>query len=372
MGMQFLNTLILLGALQGFTVTGLLLFFSHTRSKANNYLAALIFLFSFASLGVYLMNIGIKYTSPFWMAVSMVVPFFTILPIGPLIYFYTRSLTGVEIRTRQNWHFAPVIIDLIPQLASIVFLTGWLAANGFSKAVHDTFVDEYQAYADIPRWISVTTYLVWSWKFLRQQPGSPEVKWLKQFTTVFLAFQAVWFAHLIPYIIPELRNGWIDLVGWYPIYIPLAILIYWLGIKGYFLSRSRPKPRQILENSLSQNVIEETQGALYRSMENERLFLDPTLNLNKMVDHLKIPQKTISAVLNQRLHKSFNEFVNDYRLMEFKKRIGNKAFKHMTILGIAMECGFNSQATFQRAFKQSMGISPTEYLSKVSHEKIHV
>jgi AraC-like DNA-binding protein len=64
--------------------------------------------------------------------------------------------------------------------------------------------------------------------------------------------------------------------------------------------------------------------------------------------------------------------VNDYRLSEFKKRVGNKAFKHMTISGIALECGFNSQATFQRAFKQSMGISPTEYLTKASHEKIHV
>jgi AraC-like DNA-binding protein len=370
--MQFLNTLILLGAFQGITVGGLLLFSSHTQKKANRYLAGLIFVISFASLGVYLMNIGIKYTSPFWMTISMVVPFIATLPIGPLIYFYTRTLAGHEIKPKENWHFAPVVIDVVPQLTSLIFLAGWFSGLGFSKVVHDTFVDEYQAYADIPRWASVTFYLFLSWRFLKQQQESTASKWLKQFVTVFLIFQSVWLAHLIPYIIPQLRSDWIDAVGWYPVYIPLALLIYWLGIKGYFLSSSLQKSRQSLQNILPENIIEETRAALYSCMESEKFFLDPTLNLNKVVDHLKIPQKTISAVLNQRIHKSFNEFVNDYRLSEFKKRVGKKSFKHMTISGIALECGFNSQATFQRAFKQSMGISPTEYITKASHEKIHV
>lgn len=369
--MQFLNTLILLGAFQGITIGALLLFSNHHPKKANRYLAALLFVISFASLGVYLMNIGIKYTSPFWMTVSMLVPFFLILPIGPLIHFYTRAFAGNEIKPKDNWHFLPAIIDLIPHIVSLIFLTGWVSEHVFSREMHDRFEDQYQTYTDIPRWISVTFYLFLTWRFLKNQPESPAIKWLKQFTKVFLMFQLAWFVHLVPYIIPQLRNEWLDLVGWYPVYIPLTLLIYWLGIKGYFFSGAILKPKQNFQLNLSENTIEETRVALYACMENEKLFLDPELNLNKVVDHLKIPQKTISAVLNQRIHKSFNEFVNDYRLMEFKKRIANKAFKHMTLSGIALECGFNSQATFQRAFKQSMGISPTEYLSKISHEKIH-
>jgi AraC-like DNA-binding protein len=38
--------------------------------------------------------------------------------------------------------------------------------------------------------------------------------------------------------------------------------------------------------------------------------------------------------------------------------------QHLTIAGIAYEAGFNSQATFQRVFKNSVGISPSEYLLK--------
>src|ERR1044071_1168565 len=111
------------------------------------------------------MNIGLKYTSPFWMTVSMVVPFFLILLIGPLIYLYTRALAGNKIKATDNFHFLPVLIDLIPHIVSLVFLTGWFSEQGFSKEMYDGFEDQYQTYADIPRWISVTFYLFLTWRF---------------------------------------------------------------------------------------------------------------------------------------------------------------------------------------------------------------
>jgi AraC-like DNA-binding protein len=67
--------------------------------------------------------------------------------------------------------------------------------------------------------------------------------------------------------------------------------------------------------------------------------------------------------LNNHLNKSFNEFVNEYRIEEVKKRLVEKGNEHLTISGIALDCGFNSQATFQRAFKHVTGVSPKEYVS---------
>lgn len=96
-------------------------------------------------------------------------------------------------------------------------------------------------------------------------------------------------------------------------------------------------------------------------MEQDELFLKPALNLNLLTHHTGISQKMISAVLNQHLHKSFNEFVNEYRVEAFKERIQRQEMKHLTIAGIALECGFNSQATFQRTFKQVTGCSPSEF-----------
>jgi AraC-like DNA-binding protein len=66
-------------------------------------------------------------------------------------------------------------------------------------------------------------------------------------------------------------------------------------------------------------------------------------------------------VLNQHLQKSFNEYINEHRIAEFKMKFLGLDFDHFTITGLALACGFNSQATFQRAFKESTGLSPSEF-----------
>jgi len=96
-------------------------------------------------------------------------------------------------------------------------------------------------------------------------------------------------------------------------------------------------------------------------MQEDQLFLNPGLSLTILSQHSGIPQKTISAVLNQHLHKSFNEFINEYRVAAFKERIQKRESNQLTIAGIGLECGFNSQATFQRTFKEITGMSPSEF-----------
>ena len=101
-------------------------------------------------------------------------------------------------------------------------------------------------------------------------------------------------------------------------------------------------------------------------MEEDKLYLNPNLSLHVLAQHTGLAQKNISAVLNQHLNKSFNEYVNKYRVGEFKKKILQPGLDHLTITGIAFECGFNSQATFQRTFKEFTGMSPTEFRKTAS------
>ena len=101
-------------------------------------------------------------------------------------------------------------------------------------------------------------------------------------------------------------------------------------------------------------------------MEEEKLWMNPALNLSLLTKHTGIPSKTISAVLNQHLNKSFNEFINGYRIDAIKSRLLSAEDKNLTIAGLAYECGFNSQPTFQRAFKSIQGESPSEFLLKHS------
>lgn len=73
---------------------------------------------------------------------------------------------------------------------------------------------------------------------------------------------------------------------------------------------------------------------------------------------LKVSEQIVSRVLNQQIGKNFNEFINDFRLEEAKTRLMNESGP---INMVAYGVGFNSIASFNRVFKQSLGVSPTQY-----------
>ena len=98
-------------------------------------------------------------------------------------------------------------------------------------------------------------------------------------------------------------------------------------------------------------------------MDEERLWLHADLNLGRLAQHCGVAPKLMSAVLNQHMDTTFNDFLNGYRVRAVKERMLQPASRELTIAGLAYECGFNSLPTFQRAFKTIAGMSPKEYLA---------
>jgi len=361
----FLESLIMLGALQGFIIS-VMLFLSKRSRQSNRLLAILIFLMSLASLNLYMTGSNWYSHSPIIIFLSNFIPMIIIMPMGPLIYFYVRSFSDPAFKFNKKYriHFYPVLIDLVPYLTALFYVTGlifkFLPKND-SPWGH--FIDQYDVYSDIPRWLSISIYLWFANKYLKS--NSKAIPWLKQFIRMFTIFQVIWLCYLIPYVIPRFSNRLVDFFDWYPVYVPMSVLIYWLGIKGYIVSQAqnenqRNRKSSQLDRQLSEALVER----LKKVMEEEKLWMDPALNLSILSAHTGIPAKTISAVLNQHLNKSFNEFINSYRIAAIKSRLLSSTNKNLTIAGLAYECGFNSQPTFQRAFKNIQGESPSEFLLK--------
>jgi len=310
-----------------------------------------------------------------------IIPMVIVMPFGPLIFFYVKSFVDPDFKMtkKDRLHFYPIIIDLVPQIMAIIYIIALifgLIKNNYKPfgVSLGTVIDDYNVYADIPRWISVSVYLILSARFLNDLKAKNKItingqelnfKWLQQFVRVFLVFQIIWLIYLVPYVIPRYTDVMLNTFDWYPIYIPLAILIYWLGIKGFMMSNnySIPPIKKItgINSTLPATAIEDAVLSLKKAMEEDKLYLDPLLNLAILSKQTNIVQKTISAVLNQHLHKSFNEFVNEYRVEAFKEKLQDPEMDHLTIAGLAFDCGFNSQATFQRTFKQFTGLSPSEF-----------
>jgi AraC-like DNA-binding protein len=364
--MSILNTLILVGAIQGLISSAILFFAGRGFKIADRLLAGLLLLLSLACLNLFLMNAGFQYYSEATNKIALVIPLLIVMPMGPLIYFYvqTRLTKHFRITASHRRHFYTLILDLLPYLAGAGLVIGLLLQqiNALEETLWRRVMDEYNTYVDIFRWGSMTLYVYWAARLLKNlnEVEAQTRRWLRQFMLVFAAFQLLWFLHLVPYLLPSFRNEFIAWVTWYPLYVPLAIIVYWLGING--LIRRLPAGIHKEGAAIAADVVEQTHRTLTRSMESDRLFLDPELNLDRIVRHTGIPQKTISTVLNQHLGLSFNGFVNAYRVEELKKRLTQSGNDHLTIMGLGLDCGFNSQATLQRAFKQHGGQSPREFL----------
>jgi AraC-like DNA-binding protein len=369
---SFFQILILLGSLQGFIIS-CLLFASKKNKRTTRILSVLLFLISLASFNLYA-GYSNWFGSDTLRVIAEFVPMVFVMPAGPLMYFYIKASLDPDFRLtkKQYRHFLPVIIDLVPTFITTTILIAYLTHQLKSNPSHwGIFIDDYNVYADIPRWFSLSFYLWLSYKYINaykldQEPAQKALpaitSSLTLFVKLFLVFQCIWLVYLIPYVIPRYTNKMLTVFDWYPVYIPLTVLIYWLGIKGYLISQQDHfSKRTGPSTALTQEIIQNTTVSLKNAMETEQLYLNPNLNLKMISDHTGIAQKTISAVLNQSLLTSFNEFVNGYRVEKFKKMIHQPGKDQLTIAGIAFECGFNSQATFQRTFKQVTGMSPTEF-----------
>jgi len=68
------------------------------------------------------------------------------------------------------------------------------------------------------------------------------------------------------------------------------------------------------------------------------------------------------------LKKNFNDFINEYRVIDTARKMQDPAYDHITLLGIAFESGFNSKRTFNRVFKEMTGKSPVEFKNSFKKE----
>jgi len=100
------------------------------------------------------------------------------------------------------------------------------------------------------------------------------------------------------------------------------------------------------------------------AMLQEKLYRNPELTLSELAAHLGTNPSFLSKIINRIFEKNFNDFVNQYRVMEVKAQLSNPEFAHLTIMSLAYDAGFNSKATFNRAFKKFTGDSPKTYQIK--------
>jgi len=91
-------------------------------------------------------------------------------------------------------------------------------------------------------------------------------------------------------------------------------------------------------------------------------FLNPDLTLKELAGIIDLHPNKLSRLLNEVLGKNFNDYINGFRLKTFQKLAVQDQYKHLSILGLAFESGFNSKTVFNTFFKKETGLTPGAWL----------
>jgi AraC-like DNA-binding protein len=191
------------------------------------------------------------------------------------------------------------------------------------------------------------------------------------FGIVWTALIAITVVHHIFHLFPMVfcTNGlflslsvYVILIGYFGlkqkvIFTPENILI---------LNDTSEFPIKYAQSKLDSKEAKQYAGKLVQYMETSHPYLDPDLTLPQLASGIGISTHLLSQVINEQFEINFFDFVNKYRVNEFKERIAKPEFAHYSLLAVAFDCGFNSKSAFNRIFKKTTGYTPSQYKDSIN------
>lgn len=315
------------------------------------------------------------------------VPLVHSLAIGPLLYFYVKAIFNRELKiTGWQWlHFAPAALYL---LVNTVFS---LLDLFYFKTYHLTNEHEDPDFATWYTYLSIASILIYlflSIKHYQQYKrfaaittsfaDQVNLKWLLNFLYAFALLS------VMPIINSILSNFTfferLRYFGPWYYYVAFAVVVYYIAIHAYQLSSLslnkvmfEPQLLQAIDEEISEQNHKQSNGLadeklnhikkeLATLMETQLLFERPDLTLTEVAKKLNTNSVVLSKVVNQHFGLNFNDYINQYRVSAVIKRIELPQYKNQTLLAIAFDSGFNSKATFNRAFKKFTNKNPKDFL----------
>ena len=325
--------------------------------------------------------------------------------MGPIVFFYVQSLLNPSFKFgKKEWlHLLPGILYIVYNIVMVVTDKLVLKKYYFLADGSDRDFDQWYQYAGF---FSMLFYFVVSMRYysmykklMLQVISYADIvvfKWIRNFLMALLCMQIL---QITFFILGKIDASFNDYIGSWWYFFMFAIIFYYIAITGYSNSIETKVPFKLnllnykptlllgsiaMEETTDENdyieeaeIIEISNAQLQKKedtlllnewkpkietlLKNDKLYEDPELSLTQIAKLLKTNPSVISKVINQGFQMNFNDLINFYRVEAVKEKLNAGEQKLQTLLGIAFDCGFNSKATFNRAFKKFATVSPKEW-----------
>ena len=355
----------------GLTFAVQLWFAKSVNRTANRFLALALVTMILWMVRIQVIDIRLETYLPGWDRLPMQF----LLALGPLIYFYVLKITrpGYKFRWKDLLHFSPLLLELGVLALEIRESTRTGAVTYNTSAFH-----LLNPVLQLLIFISIITYLYRSHRliqnFYRRLPpvlmdrSLLEFRWLRRLLAATALLWLLWITYAaVDYL------GYQNQLGihvYYPFYIFFAVITIWTAAAAVLKPQAGVMVQQpVAAKPSPPSELKEKGAWLKKAMETSRYYQDPELSLSSLAEKLGLTTHELSRIINTVLKKSFNDFINEYRVWDAAGKIRDTAYDHITLLGIAYESGFNSKTTFNRTFRQLTGKSPAEYKNDLKKER---
>ncbi len=296
-------------------------------------------------LGIMLLMIGLRVAkstifmfNPDPHLVVMNVGFAAHAMLGPLFLLYIKTLFAKTPSSRLYLvHFAPAL--LIFALSPYLDLDAFWYRGGYSVLLYYTLV-----------------YLVYGWYIFVKNYERERLGILIMFLLIALTFfQVSYFSNYILRLTPYEAGAVVHSLSIY--------LISFLVLKNNHVFNF-DKKKKYSNLNLSKEETERYKQKVISVMNEQKPYLDTEFSLSKCAELTGIPPHILSFVLSESLKQNFLHFTNSYRIEAAKKALLDARKQHLSIAGIATDCGFNTVSSFNTAFKKFTGSTPSEFKKK--------
>ena len=121
---------------------------------------------------------------------------------------------------------------------------------------------------------------------------------------------------------------------------------------------------EVADELLSEEETLHFRERLITRLEKDHAYSDTDLTLRTLAETIDLHPNKLSWLLNEKIGKNFNDFVNGYRLKAFQEKAIDPQNAHLTLLGLAYESGFTSKSVFNDFFKKNTGLTPKAWVKQ--------
>ncbi|MDZ7604865.1 MAG: helix-turn-helix domain-containing protein [Cyclobacteriaceae bacterium] len=381
-----MTTIITIGFIQALFFAVLAL--SKRQKETVDYYVAALFLFLCIHLSVnFILFTDYKYRFPHVIGTAGPLS----LLYGPLLFFFIKNYLSPRHRFKTKYllHFVPFLADHVHNAFILYFKSG-----AEKIAVLESIIagkpDAALSLTIMLQTMSPVIYCIWSILVLKAHRRN--VLKLYSFTDDALKLRWLWYltwSMLIVAAIALITNIIIvlfDVADWVQLRLyVMTIVAIWVFLLGYYSVRKTPFYRSYPvagmdtldddddeasekygKTRLRDEEIQPMKDKLMEYLHGEKPYFNKNLTIGELATAIDVQPYQLSQLINGTLGQSFFELINSMRVEEVQHRFFEPQYSRFTLPGIAMDCGFNSKASFNRIFKQITGQTPTEFIKSKS------